>query len=132
MQKEYPADLRQLGALAADIDAFCAANNAQTAAFALNLSADELFTNAVSYGYRGDASGKISVSMRMLRGGVEMVIEDSAPQFDPFSAEEPELSGDVSERKIGGLGVFFVKKNMDEYSYARRGGKNIITLFKKI
>ena len=131
MTKTYPADLKQLSAVAADIKAFCAQNGMEGLAFALNLSADELFTNTVTYGCRAKTPKKISITLTCERGGVKMVIEDDACRFDPFSVAEPEVGSGVLERKVGGLGVFFVRKHMDEFSYEYKNGKNIVTLFKK-
>ena len=56
-------------------------------------------------------------------------MEDDGIAFDPFtSAPEPDLDASVEERRIGGLGVYFVKTLMDEAAYERRGDRNRITL----
>jgi len=48
--------------------------------------------------------------------------------FDPFSVSEPDTTLDVAERQIGGIGVFLIKKLMDEVTYQRDNNKNILTL----
>ena len=95
----------------------------------LNLSLDELFTNIVSYGYRDSEEHDIRVTMAEQDGSLTVVLEDDGVEFDPFaSAPEPDLDAGVDERRIGGLGVHFVKTLMDETMYERVGDRNRITL----
>ena len=62
-------------------------------------------------------------------GALTVVLEDDGIAFNPFSeAAMPDLEASVEERRIGGLGVYFVKSLMDEASYERRGEWNRITL----
>ena len=96
----------------------------------VNLSLDELITNVISYGYR-DAAGEheIRAALTEREGSLVVVLEDDGYEFDPFSeAPEPDLEAGVEERRIGGLGVHFVKSLMDEVAYERRDGCNRITL----
>ena len=96
----------------------------------VNLSLDELITNVISYGY-GDAAGEheIRVTLTERGGSLVVVLEDDGREFDPFSeAPEPDLEAGVEERRIGGLGVYFVKSLMDEVAYERRDGCNRLTL----
>ena len=60
------------------------------------------------------------------------VLEDDGLEFDPFrSAPEPDLDASVEERRIGGLGVYFVKSLMDEATYERVDNLNRITLVQR-
>jgi len=56
---------------------------------------------------------------------------DEAVPFDPSSLPEPELEGDLEERRIGGLGVFLIRQVMDEVSYRHEDGKNILSSIKQ-
>jgi len=58
-------------------------------------------------------------------------VTDSAPAFDPLSLPDPELDGDIEDRKIGGLGIYLVRQVMDTISYRYENGKNILTLEKR-
>ena len=79
------------------------------------------------------ADGKIEVELSLNGNTAEILLRDFAPEFDPTkSAKEADLTSGIDERKIGGLGIYFCKKNMDEFSYARRGSANEITLKKRI
>ena len=51
--------------------------------------------------------------------------------FDPLAKKEPDLTLDAEERKIGGLGIFLVKKSMDGISYEYKDGHNILRIKKK-
>jgi anti-sigma regulatory factor (Ser/Thr protein kinase) len=60
-------------------------------------------------------------------------LEDDGMEFNPLLSDEPEdLDKPVEDRKIGGLGIHFVKKLMDNVDYHRYENKNILTLIKKI
>ena len=94
-----------------------------------NLSLDELITNMVSYGYLDTDDHEIRVTLSEQEGSLVIVLEDDGFAFDPFSqAPEPDLDANVEERRIGGLGVYFVKSLMDTVLYERRDGWNRVTL----
>ena len=95
----------------------------------LNISLDELITNIVSYGYGDSGDHEIHVTVADRNGSLVTVVEDDGIAFDPFTAApEPDLDASVEERRIGGLGVYFVKTLMDEATYERLGDRNRITL----
>jgi len=94
------------------------------------LAVEEVITNVIVHGYK-KSSGEIHISCRITKNIAEIEIADTAPPFDPLSLPEPDLAGDVSNRKIGGLGVFLVRQVMDDVHYRREGKKNIIILVKK-
>ena len=97
-----------------------------------NLSLDELFTNIVSYGYRDTDEHEIRLTLTEQHDALVMVLEDDGVAFNPLSeAPEPDLDAGVEERRIGGLGVHFVKSLMDEVSYERSDGLNRITLVQR-
>ena len=99
----------------------------------VNLSLDELITNVVSYGYRDREEHEILVTLTERGRSLEVVMEDDGIAFDPFSdAPEPDLGAGLEERRIGGLGVHFVKALMDEVAYERRDGRNRITLILRL
>ena len=98
----------------------------------LNISLDELITNIVSYGYGDTEEHEIHVTLSDRNGSLVTVLEDDGTAFDPFtSAPEPDLDASVEERRIGGLGVYFVKTLMDEAVYERLGSRNRITLVQR-
>ena len=98
----------------------------------LNLSLDELITNIVSYGYQDSDEHEIRVTLTEQYGSLVVVLEDDGIAFDPFTAAPaPDLEASVEERRIGGLGVYFVKTLMDEATYQRLDSHNRITLIQR-
>ena len=133
-KKTYTSSLENVERLSQDVEEFFAQKGVDNAAiFAINLCLDELFTNSVTYGYKGKADGKIEVELSLNGNTAEVLLRDFAPEFDPTkSGKEADLTSGIDERKIGGLGIYFCKKNMDEFSYARKGCANEITLKNRI
>lgn len=97
----------------------------------MNIAVEEMFTNIVKYAYEnkgGKAIVKISFDSKKL--SVELI--DNGPEFDPLAKEDPDIDLGVEDRPIGGLGIFMVKKLMDEVTYARVDSTNVVTLVKYI
>jgi serine/threonine-protein kinase RsbW len=94
------------------------------------LAVEEAVTNIILHGYR-DGGGEILIQCRASRGIVEIQLEDRAPPFNPLSLPEPDLDGDIEARQIGGLGIFLVRRVMDEILYRFEEGKNILVLIKR-
>ncbi|MCP4452100.1 MAG: ATP-binding protein, partial [Planctomycetes bacterium] len=57
-------------------------------------------------------------------------VADQGPAFDPLDRPDPDTTLSVDDRAIGGLGIFLTKQMMDDVSYERRQGKNVLTLVK--
>ena len=97
----------------------------------LNLCLDELLNNTISYGYDDKGRHSIVVTLSLADGRLMIEIEDDAKPFDPRKATHaPE--GILQSRKIGGLGLHFVKALMDDVSYMRVGRQNVVTMAKKL
>ncbi|MBQ7639243.1 MAG: ATP-binding protein [Clostridia bacterium] len=95
------------------------------------LCAEEVFVNIVSYAY-GKEGGSVEISLSENEGSAEIVFADSGVPYDPIKKEDPDLTLSADKRRIGGLGIFLVKKNMDKVSYAYENGKNVLTMLKRI
>ena len=100
--------------------------------FDINVVLDELLSNIIKYGYSDDAAHEIRVKLSATDTAVEIVIEDDGKAFDPFAVSEPDLSLPLAERPVGGLGVHFVRKLMDEVQYKRENNRNLLFLKKNI
>lgn len=94
------------------------------------LAVEEAITNVIVHGYEG-RPGEIVISCRATRGFTELQIEDTALPFNPLSIPEPDITEDIEDRKIGGLGVFLIRQIMDDIIYRYEDGKNILVLVKK-
>jgi anti-sigma regulatory factor (Ser/Thr protein kinase) len=98
----------------------------------LEVALDEILTNQVNYGYRDGLRHEVLVSMTAEPGRLELEIRDDGAPFDPLSVPEPDLSADLDERQIGGLGMHFVRSLLDKVSYHRSNGWNILALAKTL
>lgn len=107
--------------------------NRSDLAFTANLCLEELITNTIQHGLRGQPDRRIHVRISMNEEWLEIILKDDAPPFDPF-AEAPvaDTGLDVDQRPIGGLGVHLVKTMMDEARAYYDGSGNLIVLLKAI
>lgn len=131
---ELAPDLTEIGRLAEAVEAFGERLELpMKTLFSLNLAFDELITNTISYGAVADSGEPIRVGMYLDGSDLVSEIVDAGIAFDPFAdASPPDLTSDVADRPIGGLGVHFVKTLIDRYEYRRQDGRNVITLRQKI
>ena len=99
----------------------------------INIAIDELFGNIAHYAYNPDV-GEATVRVEVVEEPLSVVITfiDGGVQYDPLSAAEPDTRLSAEERAVGGLGIFMVKKSMDEITYRYEQGKNILSIRKKI
>ena len=92
--------------------------------FRVNLVLEELGLNIMDYGHDDDTSD-IDISLTSEGDSVTIEIVDGGKPFDPLNdAPAPDLAASVAERRIGGLGVHFVRTLMDDVQYERTEGKN--------
>ena len=95
----------------------------------IDVALDELFSNVARYAYTPEA-GKVTLRVLTGEGFAEISLADSGKPYDPLAKEDPDITLSAQERPIGGLGIFLVKKTMDEVQYRFENGKNITTIKK--
>ena len=101
----------------------------------IELAIDEVFTNIVSYAYvseGGEKTATVQFDYDPGTGCIKLVFVDNGIPYDPMKKEDPDVNLPAEQREIGGLGIFLVKKTMDEMHYEYRDGQNRLTLLKKI
>lgn len=98
-----------------------------------DVAVDELFGNIARYAYDGKA-GEATIRFDHASSPlcVSVTFIDSGSPFDPLQREDPDITLPAEERRIGGLGIFVVKKTMDQMDYRYEDGKNILTIKKVI
>ena len=97
----------------------------------IDIAIEELFVNIANYAYpEGDGDAVIEVEADGSARSVKIVFEDSGIPYNPLENEDPDISLSAEDRPIGGLGIFMVKKSMDEVSYEYKDGKNRLTVRK--
>ena len=100
-------------------------------AMSLNLALEEAVSNVMLYAYPEGTEGLVEVEAAILGDRLEFKVSDSGVAFDPTVARAPDLAADLKDRPIGGLGIFLVKRIMDQVTYTRENGKNILSMTKK-
>jgi serine/threonine-protein kinase RsbW len=93
----------------------------------VQLAVDEACTNIINHAYSG-TEGMITISCEVKGNYLVITIGDKGKAFDPDSVLRPDLESEIHERHVGGLGLHFMKKLMDEvsYSFAADGNKLIM------
>ena len=101
--------------------------------FQLNLVLEEYISNLICYGYSDDAFHEISVEISKESDRLLIVVTDDSNSFNILELPaNNEINKPLEERRIGGLGVHFIKTLTDHLEYKRDGGKNRILMMKKI
>lgn len=127
---QFLARLDQLRPIQAFIEAFCAESAVpRPACLRLNLVLEELFTNTVRHGHRGDCDAPVWVALSRTGDSVQILYEDKAPPFNPY-AYLPEDPPDTTlqMRKVGGLGVLLTTELAASRDYTYLFGRNRIRL----
>ena len=99
----------------------------------LRLAIEEIFVNIASYAY-APGEGEAEVRCEVLEDPLRVVIQflDGGRPFDPLAREDADPSEEALMSREGGLGILLVKNTMDDVQYSYEGGKNILTIVKKL
>ena len=84
---------------------------------ALELAVDELVSNAIVHGYRRNPAGRIALKISVINSGIVIVLEEQGRFFNPLKIAEPNLNAKLMERKVGGLGLYIMRKIVDVIYY---------------
>lgn len=97
----------------------------------IDIVIDEVFSNIANYAY-APQTGMVTVRVEVQEAprAVEITFIDAGVPFNPLAQEDPDIGLPTKERKIGGLGIFIVKKSMDDVRYAHIDGCNVTTIRK--
>lgn len=99
----------------------------------LDIAVEEIFVNIASYAYAPEI-GNVVIGMQVHAENrmAEITFADSGIPYNPLEREDPDITLSAEDREIGGLGIFMVKKTMDEMRYDYRNGQNVLTIMKKL
>lgn len=99
----------------------------------IDMAIDEVFSNIANYAY-DLVTGKATIQIEMQDNPQAIVIKfiDEGKPFDPLKKKDPDVTLSAEKREIGGLGIFMVKKSMDDIKYEYKDNKNILTIKKFI
>ena len=130
----FEATLENIPAVTAFIDEQLEALDcSMKAQMQIDIAIDELFGNIAHYAYpggAGDATVRFGFDEAARTASIAFI--DGGVPFNPLEKADPDVTLSAEERGIGGLGIFMVKKTMDDLTYRYEDGKNILTLYKQI
>jgi anti-sigma regulatory factor (Ser/Thr protein kinase) len=98
----------------------------------MQIALDEILTNIVDYGYTDGGEHEIRVRLRVLDNTLEATVEDDGQPFNPLERPAPDTHAPLRERRIGGIGLHFVRNLMTDVRYDRVGDRNRLVLVKKL
>lgn len=108
-----------------------AAGFSDKAVYAIQLAADEAASNIIEHAYAGRPGASFQMSCEYKKDRLVVTFTDQGKAFNFSKVTKPDVTADLSERKIGGLGVYLMHKLMDEVKYKSTGSENILTLTKR-
>jgi len=99
----------------------------------VDIAIDELFGNIANYAYNPE-TGSATVRVEVKENPTEIVITfiDNGVSYDPLAKADPNTTLSAEQREIGGLGIYMVKKSMDDVSYEYKNGQNILRIKKNL
>jgi serine/threonine-protein kinase RsbW len=124
-----PAELSHLPAFLGTVtEAARAAGMPPKTLFEIELALEEALVNVMNHAYEG-GKGNIQVVCKAGNGTAFFVeITDTGRDFDMTELPAPDITADMDEREIGGLGVYLIGKLADRVAYRREEGKNILSI----
>ena len=98
----------------------------------VHLAVEEIFVNVASYAYE-PGTGPVTIQCGPLGSDrFEIIFIDQGVPYDPMAKDDPDVTLEIEERQIGGLGIFLAKQYMEEMNYQYENGSNILTMIKNL
>ena len=99
----------------------------------IDLAVEEMYVNIASYAYN-PTTGYATIRVEVTDDPISVIISfiDNGKPYDPLAKEDPDITLSMEDRPVGGLGIYLVKKSMDDISYEYKDGQNILTIKKNI
>jgi anti-sigma regulatory factor (Ser/Thr protein kinase) len=98
----------------------------------IDIAVDEIFGNIAHYAYAPN-TGQVTVRVELTEEpSVIITFFDNGIPYDPTAKADPDITLSIEDREIGGLGIYMVKKSMDEVSYEYKDGQNILIIKKNL
>lgn len=124
-QRSFPAHVKHLSEVISFLEeSLQGLGTAPSVLMPLALSVEEAFVNIALYAYPGTKEGVVEVSLRGDQGYAAVTLTDNGIEFDPLDRPMPDISADIEDRTVGGLGIYMIRKLSDEVIYSRHEGKN--------
>lgn len=98
----------------------------------LQLVMEEMVVNVISYAYPEGTVADITLIAESDGNELTFILSDKGEEFDPTQKEDLDISINPMDREIGGMGIFIVKNIMNEVTYQRLEGHNLLTMKKTL
>jgi serine/threonine-protein kinase RsbW len=98
----------------------------------IRLAVDEACTNIIKHAYNFDSDQRVEIKIGLKDEKLWVSLKDTGDAFDPKSYSKPDIREQMKNRKRGGVGVFLIKKLMDEVEYVKADNANVIRMYKKL
>ncbi|MCR4582478.1 MAG: ATP-binding protein [Prevotella sp.] len=98
----------------------------------LNLVMEEMVSNVIFYAYPEGTDASIELTAESDGKELTFVLSDKGKEFDPTQKEDADPNINPMDRDIGGMGIYIVKNIMNNVTYQRLEGKNLLTMKKDI
>lgn len=131
LEKTFPAELEELdNAIAFIEEQMEIADVPMKTVMRFNVAFEEIFVNIAHYAYP-DSTGEVILTLTIENNSIILCLTDHGIPFDPLAKPDPDVTLNAEERKIGGLGIYMVKKSMDQVLYEYKDGSNNLTMIAK-
>lgn len=99
----------------------------------LELSIEEVYVNIANYAYESE-DGEVVICCNINKNPLQITLQfiDCGTPYNPLKNRDPDISLKIKEKKVGGLGILLIKKNVDNIAYEYKDGKNILTIQKEL
>ena len=123
----FPAKMDSMTEIRIFVEGACATVGiVHEACLRILLIVEELFTNTVLHGYRGESESPVWVALTLSEAGFTLHYEDAAPPHNPFGDFRPtDTAVLVAQQPVGGLGLKLIRSLAKDASYSREGERNV-------
>jgi serine/threonine-protein kinase RsbW len=105
--------------------------------YAVQLAVDEAFTNIIEHAYGGECAEEIECTCQITPASLEITLKDCGNSFNPDEVPDPDFDTELEKRQVGGLGLYFIRRLMDEVQFSiepeesGKPGCNILRMVKR-
>jgi len=96
--------------------------------YKIDLALEEMLTNVIKYSYDDENRHEIEVSLQLDNERILLEMRDDGHEFDPLATPDANLSDEISQRQVGGMGIHLTRSMVDAISYSRKDNHNIVTI----
>lgn len=129
----YPATIASLGKITSQV--VQEAKNSglsERAIYDVEVAVDEACANIIEHSYGGEDKGEIECICQIIPDGLKIILHDTGCFFNPNDVPEPDINSPLEERHTGGLGLYFMRKLMDEVIFDPcQGQGTLLTMIKR-